>query len=60
LLALQHAGGATFVQDRETCVVWGMPQAALQVGAARDAVPLERVAERAAAELSRLRLAAEA
>src|SRR5205085_444838 len=27
LLALQRAGGATMVQDKETCVVFGMPRA---------------------------------
>jgi two-component system chemotaxis response regulator CheB len=57
LLALHQAGGATFVQDKETCVVWGMPQAALQSGGASDAVPLERIAERAATEVFRLRRA---
>jgi two-component system chemotaxis response regulator CheB len=55
LLALHQAGAATFVQDKETCVVWGMPQAALQSGAAKDAVSLERIAERAATEVFRLR-----
>ncbi len=55
LNAIRAAGGATFVQDRETSVVFGMPQAALQAGAAREAVPLERVADRAVAELARLR-----
>jgi two-component system chemotaxis response regulator CheB len=60
LLALREAGAATFVQDKATCVVFGMPQAALQAGAATDAVPLDRLAERAATELHRLRAAATA
>ncbi|MFI5213281.1 MAG: chemotaxis-specific protein-glutamate methyltransferase CheB [Gemmatimonadales bacterium] len=55
LRALKLAGAATFVQDKGTCVVFGMPQAALQAGAASDAVPLERLAERAMAELLRTR-----
>jgi two-component system chemotaxis response regulator CheB len=55
LLAMRAAGSPTFVQDRETSVVFGMPQAALQSGAANDAVPLDRIAERASLELSRLR-----
>ena len=59
LALLQKRGAATFVQDRETCVVWGMPQAALQVGAAKDAVPLDRLAERTATEVFRLRAAAD-
>jgi len=54
LLAVRTAGGATFVQDRETCIVFGMPAAALQNAAARDALPIERIAERAAADLRRL------
>jgi two-component system chemotaxis response regulator CheB len=57
LLAMRAAGGATFVQDRATSVVFGMPQAALQTGAATDAVSLDRIADRAAAELQRVRAA---
>jgi chemotaxis response regulator CheB len=58
LLAMRAAGAVTLAQDRETAVVYGMPQAAVQVGAAREVVPLERVAERSTAELARLRGAA--
>jgi two-component system chemotaxis response regulator CheB len=58
LRAMRLAGAATFVQDRETSVVFGMPQAALQGGAASEAVPLDRIAERTAAELARLRAGA--
>jgi two-component system chemotaxis response regulator CheB len=60
LLALKAAGAATFVQDRDTSVVWGMPQAALQAGAAVEAVPLGEVAPRAVAAVARLRAAAPA
>jgi two-component system chemotaxis response regulator CheB len=55
LLAMRGAGAATLAQDRETAVVYGMPQAAVQVGATRDVVPLDRIAERSAAELARRR-----
>ena len=54
LLAMRDAGAATFVQDRDTSVVFGMPQSALQAGGAREALPLQRIAERAAGALTRL------
>jgi two-component system chemotaxis response regulator CheB len=41
LAALRAAGGKVLVQDRDSSVVFGMPQAALRAGAARDTVPLE-------------------
>jgi two-component system chemotaxis response regulator CheB len=55
LLAIRRAGGATLAQDRDTAVVFGMPQAAVQLGAAQEVVPLERVTERAREELERRR-----
>jgi two-component system chemotaxis response regulator CheB len=39
LLALRRAGGATFVQDERSSAVFGMPRAALAVGAAEVALP---------------------
>jgi two-component system chemotaxis response regulator CheB len=57
LLALRQSGAATLVQDGATSVVHGMPQAALQLGGASEAVPLERVAERITGELVRIRAA---
>jgi two-component system chemotaxis response regulator CheB len=56
LLALRTAGGATFAQDESTSVVYGMPQAALAIGAARSQLALEQVAP---AILSLCRKAAE-
>jgi two-component system chemotaxis response regulator CheB len=44
LLALRHSGGATFAQDESTSVVYGMPQAAQALGAARSQLALEQVA----------------
>jgi len=44
LLALRNAGGATWAQDEHTSVVFGMPQAAVQLGAARAVIPLESIA----------------
>lgn len=38
LLALRRAGGLTFAQDEGSSVVWGMPRAAVQLGAAEFTV----------------------
>jgi two-component system chemotaxis response regulator CheB len=46
LLAIQAAGGPTLVQDEASSVVWGMPGAAMRLGAAQETVPLERIAQR--------------
>jgi two-component system chemotaxis response regulator CheB len=43
LLALRLAGGRTFAQDQATAAVWGMPRAAVEVGAAEHCVALEQV-----------------
>jgi len=58
LAAMRRAGAFTLAQDRATSVIYGMPQAAVQGGAAAEVVPLERVADRAATELARLGRAA--
>jgi two-component system chemotaxis response regulator CheB len=44
LLAIREAGGATIAQDEDTSVVWGMPGAAVKLGAAQFVVPIDRVA----------------
>lgn len=44
LAAMRRAGAVTFVQDEASCVVPGMPRAALRAGAAERAVPLEEIA----------------
>ncbi|HZR35244.1 MAG TPA: chemotaxis response regulator protein-glutamate methylesterase [Nevskia sp.] len=46
LLAMQRAGAATLAQDEASSVVWGMPGAAVKLGAAQQVVPLPAVAER--------------
>lgn len=46
LLQLRQAGAPTLVQDEATSVVWGMPGAAMKLGAADETVPLEKIAER--------------
>ncbi|HWE42658.1 MAG TPA: chemotaxis response regulator protein-glutamate methylesterase [Gemmatimonadaceae bacterium] len=50
LLELRGAGGATIAQDEATCIVFGMPGAAVARGAVEDVVPLDSIA---AAILSR-------
>ena len=44
LLALRNAGGATLAQDRDSSIVYGMPQAAARLGAAVRILPLEAIA----------------
>ena len=44
LLAMRQAGARTVGQDEASCVVYGMPKAAFEVGAVERQVPLERMA----------------
>lgn len=45
LKAIRNAGGLTFAQDEDSCVVYGMPKAAADLGAAQAMMnPLEMVA----------------
>jgi two-component system chemotaxis response regulator CheB len=44
-LAEMHAAGAwTIAQDEASCVVYGMPRAAVELGAASESLPLDRIA----------------
>jgi len=43
LLAMREAGAMTIAQDESSCVVFGMPREAIDRGAARHVVPLERI-----------------
>lgn len=45
LLRLREGGAATFAQDEATSVVYGMPRAAWENGAARLRLPLDRAAD---------------
>jgi two-component system, chemotaxis family, protein-glutamate methylesterase/glutaminase len=51
--AIRRAGGATFAQDRGSSVVYGMPQAAVQAGAAAEVAPLGTLAGKLVAEIRR-------
>jgi two-component system, chemotaxis family, protein-glutamate methylesterase/glutaminase len=43
LLAIRQAGGRTLGQDEATCVVYGMPRAAYELGAVERQLPLEKL-----------------
>ncbi|MBW8813129.1 MAG: chemotaxis response regulator protein-glutamate methylesterase [Caulobacterales bacterium] len=44
LLAMRRAGARTLGQDEATCVVYGMPRAAFEMGAVERQYPLEKLA----------------
>jgi len=43
LLAIRKAGGRTIVQDEASSIVFGMPKAAWEAGAAEDIAPLDKI-----------------
>ena len=44
LRAIRAAGGRTLAESEETCVIFGMPKAAIEAGVVDRAAPLDRVA----------------
>ncbi len=44
LLRLKQKGWTTWVQDAESCAVYGMPKACVELGAATAQIPIERMA----------------
>ncbi|MBY0421210.1 MAG: chemotaxis response regulator protein-glutamate methylesterase, partial [Parvularculaceae bacterium] len=44
LLAMREAGAETFGQDEASCVVYGMPRAAFEIGAVQRQAPIGRIA----------------
>jgi two-component system chemotaxis response regulator CheB len=46
LFHMREAGARTLAQDKSTSVVFGMPRAAIDLGAAQDVVPLHEIAGR--------------
>lgn len=44
--AMLDQGATTLIQDEASSVVWGMPGAAMKLGAAQEALPLKRIAAR--------------
>lgn len=49
---LKSAGAHTIVQDELSCLVWGMPKAAVECGAAVDVVDLHKIAPKLVQHLS--------
>ena len=45
LLAIKNAGAHTVAQDRATSLVYGMPAAAARLGAAKEILPLNQIAD---------------
>ena len=43
LLAMKKAGAYTIGQDKETCVVYGMPMVAFNIGAVWEQAPLQKI-----------------
>ncbi len=56
LLQMRQAGARTFGQSEASCLIYGMPKAAMQAGAVETEMPLDRLAE----EIVALRSAATA
>lgn len=46
MLAIRAAGGRTIAQDEASCVVYGMPLAAVELGAAETVLPLDEIPDR--------------
>jgi len=44
LLEMRQAGAHTIAQDEASCVVYGMPRVAFELGAVKEVLPLDRIA----------------
>lgn len=45
LLAMQHNGAHTIAQDEKSCVVFGMPKQAIELGGVDEVLPLSKIAK---------------
>ena len=50
---IHAAGGKTFAQDAESCVVYGMPKAAMDLGVVDHQLPVPEIAAEILSFLSR-------
>ena len=55
LLELQNQGAATFAQDEDSCVVFGMPKEAIRLGAVQTVLPLNKLAAAILPKLASIR-----
>lgn len=55
MLEMRQAGARTIAQDEDSCVVFGMPKVAIQLGGAEEVLPLKTIATRIVELLSRER-----
>jgi two-component system chemotaxis response regulator CheB len=55
LLSMRRAGAKTFGQNESSCVVYGMPKAAFDIGAVERQLPIERMATAIMAETSTIK-----
>lgn len=46
LKAMKQAGAHTIGQDEETCIIYGMPKVAYDIGGAAEQMPLYAIAQR--------------
>jgi len=56
LLAMRQAGAWTIAQDETTSVVYGMPKAAAEIGAAQVVLPLGRIVSEAVRAFQKMRI----
>jgi len=45
LRAIRKAGGRAVAESEETCVIYGMPKAAVEAGVVDEVIPLDRMAD---------------
>jgi two-component system chemotaxis response regulator CheB len=46
MLEMRQAGARTVAQDEATCVVFGMPKVAIELGGAQEVHPIDHIAQR--------------
>ncbi|MEZ4232756.1 MAG: chemotaxis response regulator protein-glutamate methylesterase [Polyangiaceae bacterium] len=52
MLSMHKTGAHTIAQDQDTCVVYGMPKVAVEMGGVTEVLPLPRIAQAAVAALT--------